>query len=135
MKTKILIILSLFCFAAHADKTKSISGTVKLDKKFQSALTKSSVLFIFAKKIVGPKGPPAAVVRIASPKFPLKYSLSAANAMIPGTPFDGPFALTARLTSGGNALQKEGSYEGILSSKKGILVGTEKNIIIINKAR
>jgi hypothetical protein len=135
MKIYLLILLSAFCLEAHADKTQSISGTVQLAKKLQTSVTKTSVLFIFAKRMGGIKGPPAAVIRISAPKFPLAYSLSAANAMIPGTAFDGPFELTARLTSSGNALQKRGSFEGILSSKKGILVGTEKNIIIINKKR
>ena len=135
MKTLILILLSAFCLEAYADKTQSISGTVQLDKKIEKASTKSSVLFIFAKNMAGRKGPPAAVLRIAAPKFPLKYSLSAANAMIPGTPFDGPFELTARLTSAGNAMQRKGSFEGTLAGKKGILVGSDKNIIIINKGR
>ena len=64
---------------------------------------------------------PAAVLRIPDPKLPLKFSLSAKNAMVAGTPFDGPFTITARYSPGGDVMDKSGP-EGIQA--KPVAVGT-----------
>ncbi|MBT3586335.1 MAG: hypothetical protein HN509_15620 [Halobacteriovoraceae bacterium] len=134
MKTLLALTLLFTSTLAFAGNSKTITGLVKLDKKLASKLTSSSVLYIFAKKI-GHRGPPAAVLKVPSPKFPHKFSLSAKNAMFPGTPFDGPFKLTARLTTNGDVMEKAGSYQGILSPKNGIAVGTTKNKILIDTPR
>ena len=47
--------------------------------------------------------------------------MSAANAMVPGTPFAGPFTITARYSQSGDAMDKSGP-EGTVS--KPVAVGT-----------
>lgn len=94
-----------------------VSGEVMVAKGVQ--LKPGGVLFIFAKKSGNPM--PAAVLRIPDPKLPLEFSLSGKNAMVPGTPFDGPFTITARYSPGGDVMDKSGP-EAVLS--KPVAVGT-----------
>ncbi|MFQ5456965.1 MAG: hypothetical protein ACE5FC_00720 [Myxococcota bacterium] len=72
-------------------------------------------LYIIAKMAKNAKAPPMAVQRINAPTFPLNYTLSAADAMIPGMPFAGKVNVTVRLDTDGNASTREptdlaGSY-------------------------
>jgi len=117
----ILILCSLQTFA------NEISGEVTLAKN--TNIKPGGVLFIFAKKLGTPM--PAAVLRIPNPKLPYKFTLSEKNAMAPGTPFDGPFTVTARLSPNGDAMDKSGP-EGSLA--KPVAVGT-KNVKIEMKPK
>lgn len=71
-------------------------------------------LFVFA---VIPDGPPMpiAVKRIPGPQFPLTLSLGDADAMMEGSKLATYPALQfkARLSRGGNVMNKEGAFEGI----------------------
>ncbi len=115
MKLYLLFAL-LFAFPVLAS-TSEISGQVVLAKGV--SLKPGGVLFIFAKKAGNPM--PAAVLRIADPTLPLKFALSGKNAMVPGTPFDGPFTITARYSPAGDVMDKSGP-EGVM--KKPVAVGT-----------
>lgn len=95
-----LLSVGFSAFAAPGE----ISGEVTLAKGV--TLKAGGVLFVFAKKAGIPM--PAAVLRIPDPKPPLKFSLSAKNAMAPGAPFDGPFTVTARFSATGEAMDKSG---------------------------
>ena len=114
---------------------KSISGTVTVKKDLTEKIQGKGVLFVFARTFGAQGGPPAAVKRIPSPKFPQTFSLSQEDAMIPGSPFDGPFTLVARWTDSGNAMQKNGAFEGTTSSKKGVKPGDKGVQVEINEAR
>ncbi len=109
---KNLILAAFFAFAfntlALADGAKEISGTVTISKAAEAKLTADGTLFIFAKAAGAAGGPPAAVLRIAQPKFPVTFSLSEKNAMMPGSPFTGPFAVVARYSPTGDAMDKSG---------------------------
>ncbi len=98
---------------------ESISGEVTLAKGV--TLPTGGVLYIFAKK--EGVAMPAAVVRVPSPKLPLKFTIGAQNAMTQGTPFDGPFVLTARYSPSGDAMDKSGPEA---SSEKAVKVGTSQ---------
>ncbi len=89
---------------ASGQTSTEVSGEVVLAKGVQ--IKPGGVLFIFAKKTGIPM--PAAVLRIPDPKLPLKFSLSGKNAMVPGTPFDGPFTVTARYSPSGDVMDKSG---------------------------
>lgn len=129
MSVKLYLLLLLFLsaptisFSAEPSAGKAVevsgevSGEVTLAKGVQ--LKPGGVLFIFAKKSGNPM--PAAVLRIPDPKLPLKFSLSGKNAMVPGTPFDGPFTITARYSPGGDVMDKSGP-EGVQT--KPVAVGT-----------
>lgn len=114
-----MIIQILFSLAlalqTHANPGE-ISGEVSLAKGL--SLKPGGVLFIFAKSAGNPM--PAAVLRVADPKLPYKFSLSEKNAMAPGTPFTGPFTITARYSPNGDAMDKSGP-EG--SEAKPVAIG------------
>lgn len=119
---------------ALADQ-KTIQGKVKVAPALASKLGSTGTLFVFARQAGEVAGPPAAVARIDSPKFPQAFSLSAAQAMIPGTEFKGPFRLTARFSPKGDAMQKEGAFEGKTDEKKPLSPGDKGVEIVIDTAR
>ncbi len=61
---------------------------------------------------------PAAVLRVPEPKLPYKFALSSKNAMVPGTPFKGPFKITARYSPTGDAMDKSGPETTLLKPIK-----------------
>lgn len=65
----------------------------------------------------GVPGPPIAVKRIPDPSFPLEFELGPADVMLQGTPFVGPFDLSARLDQDGDPMTKAA---GDLVSKAGL---------------
>ncbi len=125
-----MILKTLFAllFVAQVHATPSeISGEVTLAKGV--ALKPGGVLFVIAKN--PGVAMPAAVLRIPEPKFPYKFAIGAKNAMAPGTPFDGPFNISARYSPTGDAMDKSGP-EG--AEAKPVTVGTS-NLKIELKAK
>lgn len=91
--------------ACHSGETQgaqpgTISGQIRIADQLSGKVNDDAVLFIIARKEVGP---PLAVKRVLKPKFPLTYSLSESDAMIPGTVFQGEMLIKARLDADGNA--------------------------------
>lgn len=82
--------------------SKPIRGVITLGKKLESG-----TLFLILRPKGAKKGPPIAVRRYVKPKFPLKFELDSKNVMIPGTSFEGPFDLFARMDQDGNAMTKQ----------------------------
>jgi hypothetical protein len=106
----------LFATFAHAAPAE-VSGTVT--SAAGVTLKSGGVLFIFAKEAGKPM--PVAVLRVPQPSLPFKFTLSAKNAMVPGTPFVGPFQIVARYSQTGDAMDKSGP-EG--ATAKPVKVGT-----------
>lgn len=79
-------------------------------------LPEDAHLFVFA---VIPNGPPMpiAVKNIAGPQFPLTLSLGDGDAMMAGNKLSAypELQFKARLTRGGNVMNKEGAFEGVSS--------------------
>lgn len=103
---------------AEAYTDPKVGGLVTLKKGLESKLTKTGVLYIFAKQ-AGPdsgpndRTPPVAVVRVPNPTFPQAFVITQKNVMIPGRPFNGPFHVIARYSPSGDALNKAGAIEGL----------------------
>ena len=83
-------------------------GNFKIDLTFESLDDFSPAAI--ARKSEG--GPPAAVKRIADPKFPLAFELGPQDSMVPGIEFTGPLSLKARLSRSGDAMPRAGDIEG-----------------------
>lgn len=136
------ILVSILSFSAHtalagkvaATDTAEITGTVIIAKELKDKLGSNGVLFVFAKPFAQQAGgPPLAVKRIPSPKFPVKFSLSQADAMMPGTVFAGNLKITARFSPSGDVMDRSG-YEGSFSGKNGVSVNEKTPIeVIIDK--
>ncbi len=114
---------------------EKIEGVVDVDPKLKGKINGQAVLFIIAKSTSGAGGPPLAVKRIASPKFPVAYSLSAQDVMMQGTPFSGKVFLSARLDKDGNPTTKEpGNLTGEYK-KNPADVGAKKVDIVLDRTQ
>ena len=78
-----------------------IRGTIRVGAGLEGRVLANGVLFLIAR--AGGAGPPLAVLRVASPRFPLPFALGPENRMIQTLPFAGEMRLTARLDSDGDA--------------------------------
>ncbi len=108
----------------------TISGLIHIAPEFESQLRPTDIVFIIARKDVGP---PLAVKRIGNPTFPLAYVLTADDAMFPGTPFQGEVKVIARVDRDGNAGPAQpGDLEGT-AAKNPARVGDRDVDIVINK--
>jgi hypothetical protein len=65
-----------------------------------------ATLFVIARTKGARGGPPLAVLRVPSPRFPHAFELGQTNVMIPSMRFAGEMDLTARLDVDGNAMTK-----------------------------
>jgi len=90
----------------------SITGTIALSPKLQAGA--KDVLYLIAKKA----GSTLAVRRIESPRFPLAFEISGADAMTAGIDFEGPVDLVARLSRSGDAIPARGDLEGSAKAVK-----------------
>jgi cytochrome c-type biogenesis protein CcmH len=113
---------------------QTISGKITIDAKLKDKIDPQAVLFIIARQAGGAAGPPLAVKKIDSPKFPLDYSLGQDNVMMQGTPFAGKLNITVRLDKDGNpATRGAGDLTGEYK-KNPVEVGTKNADIVINQA-
>jgi hypothetical protein len=95
-----------------ASSQEPIRGTVSLAAELADRVPPGAVLFLVARP--GRDGPPLAVQRISSPRFPLEFSIGSQNAMDGKVPFAGPLLITARLDADGDAITRTaGDLEGV----------------------
>lgn len=87
-----------------AESGPPIRGSVHLAQGLEDRVLPGSVLFLIARRVEG--GPPLAVKRIASPRFPLDFEIGPDDRMIQAMPFAGPLTLSARVDADGNAMSR-----------------------------
>jgi len=107
------------------DLKDTIAGTLTLPAAQQSRVARGDVIFLSARRTGAPPGPGGmlAVQKLQVEDFPMPFALGARDAMIPGTSFDGPITITARVDKDGDALtRRKGDVYGEV---KGIRVGTQ----------
>jgi hypothetical protein len=114
---------------------EKIEGIVDVDPKLKDKIDGQAVLFIIARSSSGAGGPPLAVKRIASPKFPVAYSLSAQDVMMQGTSFTGKIFLSARLDKDGNPTTREPGNLAGEYRKNPVDVGAKKIDIVLDQAQ
>jgi cytochrome c-type biogenesis protein CcmH len=98
-----------------ASPTKAIQGTVTVAEALSDRVPAGAVLFLIARS--AESGPPLAVRRIDSPRFPLDFTIGPDDRMIASMPFAGPIRLTVRVDSDGNVTTRspgdlQGAAEG-----------------------
>jgi hypothetical protein len=106
-----------------------IAGTVSIARELAGRLRDTAVLFIVARKAAGP---PFAVKRIVSPRFPLAYRLGAEDLMMAGSSFEGELRISARLARLGTA---EPPQPGDLEGEHPVLVRVGARNVNITIAR
>jgi hypothetical protein len=122
--------------AAVAAATPAIQGQARLSVEHQKTLKETATLYVIARKPGEPVGPPLAVKRIAPPlKFPVDFSISASDVMMPGQKFEGNIALTARVSQSGSAMPiSPGDIEGAPAARF-VPIGTQGVVIELNRVR
>jgi hypothetical protein len=88
-----------------------LRGTIRLADELDGRVPDGAVLFLIAR--TGGGGPPTAVRRIESPRFPLDFTIGPDDRMIAAVPFEGPFQLSARVDADRNAMTRNpGDLQG-----------------------
>jgi hypothetical protein len=102
--------------ASHSGAAQ-ISGTVNIDSKLAPQAQSGATLFIYAKQPDAP-GPPLAVLRVRADHWPVNFTLSDDNAMVPGRNLSnaGNVQIEARISRHGDALPQPGDLVGSVTS-------------------
>jgi hypothetical protein len=105
---------------AVADSSKSISGKIVLPSARQGDVKKGDTMFLIARRAMGNvPGPPLAVQRLQAGDFPMPFSLSARDSMVPGIAFEGDVNITVRVDKDGDAMtRRKGDVFGQAASVK-----------------
>jgi hypothetical protein len=110
---------------APPEAKSSISGTITLPGARKRDVAATDIVFIIARRAGAAPGPGSmlAVQKHPVGHFPMPFTLSARDAMIPGTPFDGSINITVRLDKDGDGLtRKKGDLYGQVN---GVQVGSQ----------
>lgn len=107
-----------------------VSGRVTVSGPLQARAAGARALYVIARK-AGTRDI-VAVKKIDQPTFPAAFELSGGDAMVPGTPFAGPFDLTVRLSKSGDAIPAAGDLEG---SSKGVAAGAKDVTVALDTVR
>jgi cytochrome c-type biogenesis protein CcmH len=94
--------------------TTRLQGEIDLDRRWQSKVPAGTTLFIYAKE-AGAAGPPLAVVRSTTGKWPMQFQLDDSNAMMPTRKLSGStrVVVEARISRSGNATPQAGDLRAI----------------------
>jgi cytochrome c-type biogenesis protein CcmH len=116
---------------APASDGPEITGTITVARDLTGRVQDGSVLFVIAHKAAGP---PFAVRRIVSPRFPLVYRLGPEDLMMAGSAFEGEVRVSVRLSRTGNAGPAQpGDLEG--EHAEPVRVGARNADIAISRER
>jgi hypothetical protein len=121
----LLVIFVLCC--ACTKKPKEISGKIEIAPLLERIpIHPSAALYLIARAAGQQGGPPLAVKRYTPPfRFPIEFTLSAQDAMMPDTPFEGSIDISARLSQSGSASPAStGDFEGDVATGP-VAVGTK----------
>jgi hypothetical protein len=102
---------------APAAGKAEISGTVEIASRLARQAASGVTLFIYAKQ-PNVQGPPLAVLRVRAEHWPVTFSLSDANAMVPGRNLSNAdnVQIEARISKNGDALPQSGDLVGSVTS-------------------
>ena len=107
------------------DPAQTIAGTIRLPAARKKDVKAGDTIFLIARRAGGPPGPGSmlAVQRLTAGDFPMPFTLSGRDAMVPGTPFEGLVSLTVRVDKDGDAItRRKGDVYG---QANGVKVGTQ----------
>jgi len=107
-----------------------VTGTVAVVPGLQTRVTPDDVLYVIARN--AKTSTVVAVRREQGVRFPHAFQISAADVMMEGTTFTGPFDVTARISRTGDAIPGKGDLEGTV---KGVTAGAQGVSITIDSVR
>jgi hypothetical protein len=104
------------------DPKTSISGTVILPAALRADVAPNDVIFLVARRIADnpqARGTLVAVKKLSAASFPVKFTLSARDMMVPTGAFDGEVSLAARVDKDGDPMtRRKGDVIGTLPKVK-----------------
>jgi cytochrome c-type biogenesis protein CcmH len=109
---------------------KPVEGEVRLHPRVKDKAKPEDVLYIIARGSASRQI--VAVRKEEHVRFPFSFRLSSGDSMMPGTPFEGPFDLTARLSRSGDATPQPGDLEGTV---KNVAAGSGGVSVILDTVR
>jgi hypothetical protein len=88
---------------------ETISGTIVLPPLRRTSVKTGDTIFITARRTGGAPGPGSllAAQRLQADHFPLPFTVSGRDAMIPGVPFQGIVSITVRVDKDGDPLTRQ----------------------------
>lgn len=107
---------------AAPDPKQTISGTIILPAARKANVKKGDAMFLIARKSEGPGGL-LAVQRLQADVFPMPFTLSNRDAMVPGTPFEGQIFISVRVDKDGDPITRRKG--DVFGQANGIAVGTQ----------
>lgn len=116
--------------AAPVSEGEGVSGTVAVAANLAGRVQPTDVLYLIARN--ARTGGVVAVRREDGVTFPFAFGLGTGDVMVQGTPFQGPFDVTARLSKTGDAVAAKGDLEG---SVEGVEKGSAKVAITLDRVR
>ena len=96
-----------------------ITGKITLAPLLErTTIQPSAAIYLIARPAGQTAGPPVAVKQFLQPfHFPIEFTLSKSDAMMPNSPFQGSFDITVRLAQSGSATPASpGDFEGFVES-------------------
>src|SRR4029077_3589616 len=107
----------------------TLSGKILIKDELKAKVVPGDTIFVIARKAAA--GPPLAVVKMTPSAFPISYSLSQQNVMMPGMSFDGDVDITVRIDKDGDAMTKNpGDLFG--KTQKPVTVGANNADVTID---
>jgi cytochrome c-type biogenesis protein CcmH len=109
---------------------EGVAGTVAIAPGLQARQAPTDILYIVARSAGG--GQVVAVRKEDDARLPRPFRISAADVMVAGTAFAGPFDITARLSKSGDAIPAPGDLEG---TARGVAAGVKDVMITLDRVR
>jgi hypothetical protein len=112
---------------------QTISGTIVLPRARRGDVTRGDTIFVAVRRSDGQPGPASllAAQKLSAEDFPLPFTLSARDAMIPGVPFQGKVSITVRVDKDGDPLtRRKGDVHG---QADGVEVGAQNVVVSLDR--
>jgi len=109
---------------------ETIGGKIVLPAARKNDVKKGDTMFLIARKAGGMPGPPLAVQRLQAGDFPMPFSLSKRDSMVPNIPFEGEVSITVRVDKDGDAMtRRKGDVFGTIPKAK---IGTNDLVLSLD---
>lgn len=106
----------------------SVSGTIRLDSAYQTRVSDTDTVFIFARAGGEGRQPPLAVMRTTAKALPFNFTLDDSMSIVPGLNISSvnDIIVGARISKSGNAIPSSKDLEGfskpVKTGQKGIVI-------------
>lgn len=114
------------------DPSHTIAGTITLPAANRARVSRGDIIFLSARRVGAAPGPGGmmAVQKLQAGDFPMPFAISARDAMIPGTPFEGHLSITVRVDKDGDALTR--GKGDVYGQAPDVVVGDQKVTIALD---